>query len=411
MGIADFLCLAVREIPQSSVKVVREAAERERYMPALPPISNFTGSTVTEGQFKTALSDLRSYLAGLLGTDGSPATALITLGSLGSGYVSKTATYTVVASDRGRMIDCSGTFTLNLTAAATLGAGFTIAVRNSGTGVVTLDPSGAELIDGVATVTLASGEAYDLYCTGTAWRTSGRVLTTSANDTISHQTSDDLRRYWNSALQQASAVARRIGRGYGKVGLTSIREYEQIFQSELDWKHLLWEHIVHTPYDFSGFDRRFLHKKVYLEESVSEAIEIWICIDSSASVGSRQLGMFMAEIQNILDIYPQIQGKLFFADVELFGPYPFGQGSAVPPIEGGGGTSFVPFFERVDQEAFHGRQPICVYFTDGFGEFPPIEVDASVLWVVVNGGLESTGFPFGTVVRLSSSDSGELEDR
>jgi len=148
-------------------------------MPALPPISNFTGSTVTEGQFKTALSDLRSYLAGLLGTDGSAATALITLGSLGSGYVSKTATYTVVSGDRGRMIDCSGTFTLNLTAAATLGAGFTIAVRNSGTGVVTLDPSGAELIDGVATVTLAPGEAYDLYCTGTAWRTSGRVLTTS----------------------------------------------------------------------------------------------------------------------------------------------------------------------------------------------------------------------------------------
>ena len=106
-------------------------------MPALPPISNFTGSTVTEGQFKTALNDLRAYLAGLLGTDGNAATALATLGSLGSGYVSKTATYTVVSSDRGRMIDCSGTFTLNLTAAATLGAGFTIAVRNSGTGDVT----------------------------------------------------------------------------------------------------------------------------------------------------------------------------------------------------------------------------------------------------------------------------------
>lgn len=148
-------------------------------MPALPPISNFTGSTVTEGQFKTALTDLRAYLAGLLGTDGNAATALTTLGSLGSGYVSKTTTYTVVSSDRGRMIDCSGTFTLNLTAAATLGAGFTIAVRNSGTGVVNLDPSGAELIDGVATVTLAPGEAYDLYCTGTAWRSSGRVLTTS----------------------------------------------------------------------------------------------------------------------------------------------------------------------------------------------------------------------------------------
>ena len=41
----------------------------------------------------------------------------------------------------------------------------------------------------------------------------------SENDTISHKTSDDLRRYWSSALQQASAVARRIGRGYGNFGL------------------------------------------------------------------------------------------------------------------------------------------------------------------------------------------------
>lgn len=223
------------------------------------------------------------------------------------------------------------------------------------------------------------------------------------NDIISHQTSDDLRRYWNSALQQASAVARRIGRGYGNFGLASIREYEQIFQPELDWRHLLWEHITRAPYDFSGFDRRFLQKKVYLEESVSEALNIWICIDSSASVGSHDLGLFMAEIQSILDIYPQIQGELFFADVELLGPFPFYQGAAVPPIAGGGGTSFVPFFERVDQEALHGRQPICVYFTDGFGEFPSFEVDAPVLWIVVNGGLESTGFPFGSVARLTSN--------
>lgn len=230
-----------------------------------------------------------------------------------------------------------------------------------------------------------------------------RSHVSSESDTIFHKTSDDLRRYWNSALQQASAVARRSGRGYGKVGLASIREYEQVFQSELDWRHLLWEHVIRTPYDFSGFDRRFLHKKMYLEGSVSEALEIWICIDSSASVGNHALGMFMAEIQSILDMYPQIQGKLFFSDLELFGPFPFGQGSAVPPIVGGGGTSFVPFFERVDQETFHGCQPICVYFTDGFGEFPSFQVDVPVLWVVVNGGLESTGFPFGSVARLISN--------
>lgn len=49
-------------------------------MTALPAATDFTGSTVTEGQFKTALTNLRAYLAELFGADGSAATARNTLG-------------------------------------------------------------------------------------------------------------------------------------------------------------------------------------------------------------------------------------------------------------------------------------------------------------------------------------------
>lgn len=47
---------------------------------ALPPATNFTGAGVTEGQFKAAVTDLRGYLNGLLGADGTTATARSTLG-------------------------------------------------------------------------------------------------------------------------------------------------------------------------------------------------------------------------------------------------------------------------------------------------------------------------------------------
>lgn len=50
-------------------------------MAALPASVDFTGSAVTEGGFKTAITSLRDYLAGLLGTDGTTATALSTLGA------------------------------------------------------------------------------------------------------------------------------------------------------------------------------------------------------------------------------------------------------------------------------------------------------------------------------------------
>jgi hypothetical protein len=49
-------------------------------MPALPAATDFTGATVTEGQFKTAITGLRAYLNDLFGTDGTKATARNTLG-------------------------------------------------------------------------------------------------------------------------------------------------------------------------------------------------------------------------------------------------------------------------------------------------------------------------------------------
>ena len=47
---------------------------------ALPAATAFTGASVTEGAFKTAITDQRAFLADLLGTDGVPATAREALG-------------------------------------------------------------------------------------------------------------------------------------------------------------------------------------------------------------------------------------------------------------------------------------------------------------------------------------------
>lgn len=155
-------------------------------MTALPASSDFTGAGITEAQFKTAISDLRTFLADLLGTDGLSATAMTALGAVLNATLSKSAAYTVVAGDKGKLIDyTSGTYTLSLTAAATLGAGFSFAVRNSGAGVITIDPSSTELIDGAATITLAAGESCFVLCSGTAFKTVSKAaaLTSAAIST------------------------------------------------------------------------------------------------------------------------------------------------------------------------------------------------------------------------------------
>jgi len=92
-----------------------------------------------------------------------------------NGVSAKSTGYTVVAGDRGKLIDCDGTFTLSLTAAATLGAGFAFAVRNSGSGTITIDPNSTEQIDGAATITLGAGESCLVICDGAGFKTVGRA--------------------------------------------------------------------------------------------------------------------------------------------------------------------------------------------------------------------------------------------
>ena len=87
----------------------------------------------------------------------------------------KTGAYTVVASDNNTIINCTAnTFTVSLTAAATLKTGFNCWVWNSGTGAITIDPSGAETIDGRTTIILRSGEGTQIVCDGTNWQTGNK---------------------------------------------------------------------------------------------------------------------------------------------------------------------------------------------------------------------------------------------
>jgi len=64
------------------------------------------------------------------------------------------------------------------------------------------------------------------------------------------------------------------------------------------------------------------------------------------------------------------------------------------------GTSFIPFFEKVEKTRDLCLQGVCVYLTYGYGYFPRDKPNLPVLWVVVPGGLDTDKFPFGEVVKI-----------
>lgn len=83
--------------------------------------------------------------------------------------VDKTGSYTALKTDFNQMIRATGTLTLNLTAAATLTAGWSLWVKGDG-GAVTVDPNGSEQINGSTTLSVADGGWCFIVCTGTAFR-------------------------------------------------------------------------------------------------------------------------------------------------------------------------------------------------------------------------------------------------
>ena len=179
-------------------------------MPAIPSIASFTAASVTEGDFKTALSNLHLFLTGLLGTDGTQAGAQAAMGAiLGAGSTTKTASYTVDFTDRGKVIACDGSFTVTLPDAGVVGSGFAVAIANYGGGTITVDPFSAQTIDGAGTKTLSANTMMVACAVAGEWLSVGGVDAASTSKAGIVQLVDS---YGSTSQSQApTANALRVG--------------------------------------------------------------------------------------------------------------------------------------------------------------------------------------------------------
>lgn len=96
----------------------------------------------------------------------------------------KTANYTIVAGDAGKIISHSGSdVTFTFTAAATLGAGWHCWVKNraGATDVTTFDFNGSENLDGRGDGKLFTGESIHVYCDGSNFHSVDRTIMWAGN--------------------------------------------------------------------------------------------------------------------------------------------------------------------------------------------------------------------------------------
>ena len=210
----------------------------------------------------------------------------------------------------------------------------------------------------------------------------------------------EIRAYWKQAINDSKLIAKSAGQ---KVYPGSFdRNLGEITEPEIDWKIKLWNFLVKTPTDYGDFDRRLISSGLYLENLEGESIDVFCCIDTSGSISDHEINKFMAEVKGILNSYPNINFKLWYADHKCYGPYKIESLEKIPNPKGGGGTDFEPFFKAMKKYGSNNVEAVSIYLTDGYGYFPEKEPLIPVLWVVVPGGAENSFFPFGETIRLTS---------
>jgi predicted metal-dependent peptidase len=205
---------------------------------------------------------------------------------------------------------------------------------------------------------------------------------------------DSLSAHWRGALEQARVVAQQAGRFPAGIE----RVLRDAAQPSVDWRTHLWRFLVRTPTDFAGFDRRHVHRGLYIDELASESVTVHIAVDTSGSIDSARLDTFLAEVFGILRAYPHVTAWLSYTDAKVYGPYRLAPNDPAPRPHGGGGTDFRPFFAAL--AALAETPTVAVYLTDGHGVFPELAPHYPVLWTVPPGGLEAEMFPFGEVTML-----------
>lgn len=194
---------------------------------------------------------------------------------------------------------------------------------------------------------------------------------------------------WNGAMNRAIAEAQRTNT-FGNFSAGALRQIGFVLEPPtVDWISALSNMLTKDMSDFTGpFDRRMIYQGYYVETLETENVKLFLCLDTSGSLTEDLLNSIISEVVGILSIFPNVDGEGYYCDAELFGPYPITDMPKREP-QGGGGTSFDPFFEKIKNE----DEGVAIYFTDGYAPKPQTEPKIPVLWVVTPGGAPDEAFP------------------
>jgi predicted metal-dependent peptidase len=174
----------------------------------------------------------------------------------------------------------------------------------------------------------------------------------------------------------------------------------EYFSHKVDWREVLYSYIASyakSTYSFIPPNMKYLYRGIYLPSLSSDLLRIVIAIDTSGSVDESLLAEFLAEVNSIMQVYPNYEIDLITADAKVQSHEVFLPAESLNyEISGGGGTDFRPVFEYID--SYIDYPTLLLYFTDGMGTYPSTDTNYDVLWIMP----QEKDVPFGEVVVLDT---------
>lgn len=190
----------------------------------------------------------------------------------------------------------------------------------------------------------------------------------------------------DDALRQGALTA-------GKMGSGGNRALEELLQPEIDWRDVLREFITQTCVgnDYSTYakpNRRYLSSGRYMPSGITERVEeLVIAIDTSSSIGQRELTKFLSEVHGVVSNVKPEKVRLLYWDTEVCADEEYAATEMERLVEstkpeGGGGTQ-INCVTQYMQDKQISAQAVIV-FTDGYLGGDWGTWSQPVLWCVID---------------------------
>ena len=221
------------------------------------------------------------------------------------------------------------------------------------------------------------------------------------NDVKSAVTSNRLKEMMRRELMQEKI------RNKGKLPASLEQLSDLLFPVEkVDWRDLLSDYLEDS---FKSIfmtippAKKYLPYDLVLPSVRGEHIRFFVAVDTSGSM-SEYLKEIYCIIQSSFQKFDSYDVTLIEADCSVEKVIKYGMGedfeSTKPSASGGGGTSFIPAYNYVEEELSNSySKSVMIYITDGWGDFPKNESsNFDMIWIAPEGTLDPSEFPFGKVV-------------